>query len=82
MLQPTWARWSPKNNCKRVCGYLDSGFSQGAKALAGGQKAGDKGYFVEPTVLVNTNGRHEGRAGGDLRTGGGGDCRSRTSTRS
>jgi phenylacetaldehyde dehydrogenase len=39
---------------KRVCGYLESGFSQGAKAVAGGQKKGDKGYFVEPTVLVNT----------------------------
>jgi phenylacetaldehyde dehydrogenase len=39
----------------RVCGYLDSGFSQGAKAIAGGHKAFDKGYFVEPTVLVNTN---------------------------
>jgi phenylacetaldehyde dehydrogenase len=39
----------------RVCGFLDSGFSQGAKALAGGRKAGEKGYFVEPTVLVNTN---------------------------
>src|SRR2546423_2070267 len=39
----------------RVCGYLESGFSQGAKALAGGRKAGDRGYFVEPTVLVNTN---------------------------
>jgi len=40
---------------KRVCGYLDSGFSQGAKAVAGGHKDSDKGYFVEPTVLVNTN---------------------------
>jgi len=39
---------------ERVCGYLESGFSQGAKAIAGGHKAGDKGYFVEPTVLVNT----------------------------
>jgi len=38
----------------RVCGYLESGFSQGAKAIAGGHKTGDKGYFVEPTVLVNT----------------------------
>ncbi len=38
----------------RVCGYLDSGFSEGAKAIAGGHKAGDRGYFVEPTVLVNT----------------------------
>ncbi len=39
----------------RVCGYLDSGLSQGAKAVVGGHKKGDKGYFVEPTVLVNTN---------------------------
>ena len=40
---------------KRVCGYLESGFSEGAKAVAGGRKAGDRGYFVEPTVLVDTN---------------------------
>src|SRR2546423_4803396 len=39
---------------KRVCSYLESGLSQGAKAIAGGQKKGDKGYFVEPTVLVDT----------------------------
>jgi len=37
----------------RVCGYLESGFSEGAKAVAGGRKASDKGYFVEPTVLVD-----------------------------
>jgi phenylacetaldehyde dehydrogenase len=39
----------------RVCGYLESGFSEGAKATAGGKKVSGKGYFVEPTVLVNTN---------------------------
>ncbi|MDP9268611.1 MAG: aldehyde dehydrogenase family protein [Acidobacteriota bacterium] len=39
----------------RVCGYLESGLSEGAKAVTGGKKHGDKGYFVEPTVLVNTN---------------------------
>jgi phenylacetaldehyde dehydrogenase len=38
----------------RVCGYLEAGFSEGATALAGGHKSGGKGYFVEPTVLVNT----------------------------
>ncbi|MGD0568009.1 MAG: aldehyde dehydrogenase family protein [Candidatus Sulfotelmatobacter sp.] len=37
----------------RVCGYLEAGFSEGATAVAGGHKKGDKGYFVEPTVLVN-----------------------------
>ncbi len=39
----------------RVCGYLESGFSEGAKAVVGGKRQGDKGYFVKPTVLVNTN---------------------------
>jgi len=39
----------------RVCGYLDSGYSEGAKAATGGKRHGEKGYFVEPTVLVNTN---------------------------
>jgi phenylacetaldehyde dehydrogenase len=38
---------------RRVLGYLESGFSDGAKAVVGGRKLGDKGYFVEPTVLVN-----------------------------
>jgi phenylacetaldehyde dehydrogenase len=38
----------------RVCGYLEAGISEGAKALAGGQKRAGKGYFVEPTVLVDT----------------------------
>jgi phenylacetaldehyde dehydrogenase len=39
----------------RVCGYLEAGRSEGAKAVAGGKRHGDKGYFVEPTVLVDTN---------------------------
>src|ERR1700676_1448058 len=39
----------------RVCEYLESGFSEGAKAVAGGSRHGDKGSFVKPTVLVNTN---------------------------
>ncbi len=40
---------------RRVCGYLESGKAQGAKAVAGGERMGEKGYFVKPTVLVNTN---------------------------
>ncbi len=38
----------------RVCGYLSSGLSDGARALSGGGRKGDTGYFVEPTVLVDT----------------------------
>ncbi|MCC6156254.1 MAG: aldehyde dehydrogenase family protein [Candidatus Hydrogenedentes bacterium] len=39
----------------RVSGYLDSGFAEGAEAVCGGKRAGETGYFVEPTVLVKTN---------------------------
>lgn len=39
----------------RVCGYLESGVSEGAKTVVGGKRMGDAGYFVEPTVLVDTN---------------------------
>jgi phenylacetaldehyde dehydrogenase len=39
----------------RVCGFLESGLSEGAKAVTGGARHGDKGYFVKPTVLVNTH---------------------------
>jgi aldehyde dehydrogenase (NAD+) len=34
-------------------GYIDAGKSQGAKLLTGGKRAGDKGYFIEPTVFDN-----------------------------
>ncbi|HTW25276.1 MAG TPA: aldehyde dehydrogenase family protein [Candidatus Baltobacteraceae bacterium] len=39
----------------RVCSYLESGVAEGAKAVTGGSRHGDKGYFVKPTVLVNTS---------------------------
>lgn len=39
----------------RVTGYIESGLADGAKAVIGGKRKGDKGYFVEPTVLVDTN---------------------------
>ena len=40
---------------RKVTGYIDSGLKEGAKATAGGKKAADKGYFVQPTVLTKTN---------------------------
>jgi phenylacetaldehyde dehydrogenase len=38
----------------RVCGYLESGLREGAKAVVGGKRKEGSGYFVEPTVLVDT----------------------------
>jgi len=39
---------------RRVTGYLESGRADGATAVTGGNRHGDRGYFVEPTVLTNT----------------------------
>jgi phenylacetaldehyde dehydrogenase len=39
---------------RMVTGFLESGEAEGATALAGGGRYGDRGYFVEPTVLTNT----------------------------
>jgi phenylacetaldehyde dehydrogenase len=36
----------------RVCGFIESGVSQGAKAVTGGKRSGTRGYFIQPTVLV------------------------------
>lgn len=40
---------------RRVSAYVASGLAAGAEAIAGGNRVGDRGYFIEPTVLVNTN---------------------------
>jgi phenylacetaldehyde dehydrogenase len=44
-----------KEQLERVCGYLESGLSEGAEAVVGGRKKPGSGYFVEPTVMVKTN---------------------------
>jgi phenylacetaldehyde dehydrogenase len=38
----------------KVTGYIDSGVNEGARVAAGGKRHGDRGYFVQPTVLTNT----------------------------
>jgi len=38
----------------RVCGYLEVGQKEGARAVAGGKAREGAGYFVEPTVFVDT----------------------------
>ena len=40
---------------KRVTGYLESGKKEGAKAVAGGERVGDRGYFVAPTVFTGAS---------------------------
>ena len=43
-----------REQMNRVCGFVESGIAEGARAVAGGHRAGERGYFVEPTVLVDT----------------------------
>jgi phenylacetaldehyde dehydrogenase len=38
---------------RRVTDYIDIGAHEGARALCGGKRYGEQGYFVEPTVLVD-----------------------------
>jgi phenylacetaldehyde dehydrogenase len=37
----------------RVCEYIAHGVGQGAKVAAGGDRTGERGYFVQPTVLTD-----------------------------
>jgi phenylacetaldehyde dehydrogenase len=39
----------------RVSGYVQSGKEQGAEIVVGGKRAAGKGYFMQPTVLAETN---------------------------
>jgi len=32
---------------------IDSGKKEGAKLCTGGQRVGDKGYFIQPTVFAD-----------------------------
>lgn len=39
----------------RVCRYIGEGRRAGAKIVAGGERRGKRGYFIEPTVFVNAD---------------------------
>jgi aldehyde dehydrogenase (NAD+) len=40
-----------QEQCDRIMGYIESGKKGGAKLLTGGNRVGNKGYFIEPTVF-------------------------------
>ncbi len=39
----------------KVLGYINAGKQEGAKLLCGGNRSGNKGYFVEPTVFADVS---------------------------
>src|SRR3981189_1388044 len=42
-----------KDQFDKVMGYIDAGKKDKAKLVAGGNRVGEKGYFIEPTVFVD-----------------------------
>jgi len=40
---------------ERVIGYLQAGAKEGARVVVGGNAMGNRGYFVEPTILADTD---------------------------
>jgi aldehyde dehydrogenase (NAD+) len=41
----------------RVMGYIDIGKNEGATVVAGGNRIGDRGYFVQPTIFGRVDNR-------------------------
>jgi aldehyde dehydrogenase (NAD+) len=39
----------------KIMGYIDRGQAQGANCVTGGQRFGNRGYFIEPTVFTNVH---------------------------
>jgi aldehyde dehydrogenase (NAD+) len=38
---------------EKVMGYIEAGRQEGAKLLCGGDRVGDRGYFIQPTVFAD-----------------------------
>ncbi|HMP16293.1 MAG TPA: aldehyde dehydrogenase family protein, partial [Gemmatales bacterium] len=42
-----------KDQFNKIMHYIDAGKKQGAKCLAGGERQGDKGFFIKPTIFTD-----------------------------
>jgi len=43
-----------KQQYDRIMGYIESGKAEGATVHAGGNRHGNEGYFIQPTIFTNT----------------------------
>lgn len=43
----------------KILGLIKSGVRDGAKLCVGGDRIGDRGYFIEPTVFANVEDNHQ-----------------------
>lgn len=46
------------NQMENILRYIELGIKEGAKLLAGGNRHGDRGYFVQPTVFSHVEDHH------------------------
>lgn len=44
-----------KEQFDKIMGYIDSGNSQGASCISGGQRRGNRGFFIEPTIFTGVD---------------------------
>ncbi len=44
-----------ENQFNKIMKYIDLGKNEGAQCVTGGQRHGDEGYFVEPTLFTEVN---------------------------
>ena len=80
--RPSRARRSTRPSSTRSCRYIDTGKEQGARCVTGGERHGDKGYFIKPTIFADVKDDMAIATRRDLRPGPVGASSSRTSRRS
>lgn len=44
-----------KDQFDKIMHYIDRGNKEGAECVTGGQRVGNRGFFIEPTVFTNVN---------------------------
>ena len=44
-----------KEQFDRIMGYIEAGKAEGAQCITGGERHGDQGYFVKPTIFTGVN---------------------------
>jgi len=49
----TYGPMANKQQFERVLSYIQSAIDEGARVALGGKRIGDKGYFIEPTVVAD-----------------------------
>src|SRR2546421_3080435 len=42
-----------QEQCDRILNYIEAGKKEGARLLTGGNRVGNQGFFIEPTVFAN-----------------------------